>query len=179
MAKKAKDAGRKIYAQIDPHRYDQPSVRKRIEAVFLDNVEKVLTGEQISEVARGPKRKRRVENWHQRLSELRTDFGYTILLHRDRSWLKPGEYLMPSATRNRKAKRRVKISPRAWKLVLERAEYRCEWREAGESCELKAGDIDPVGGGTVHLTPDHKTPHAAGEQVDPDDANQWMALCGR
>lgn len=59
--------------------YKQKSVRKRIEALFLDNVGKVLSRDQIIEVATDPKTGKQPENWHQRLSELRTDYGYTIL----------------------------------------------------------------------------------------------------
>ena len=60
--------------------YNQRSARARIEAFFLDNLGKVATGEQIAEVATDPRTGERRENWHQRLSELRTDWGYTILL---------------------------------------------------------------------------------------------------
>lgn len=59
--------------------YNQRSVRARIEAFFLDNVGKVATREQIIQVATDLRTGRVPENWHQRLSELRTDYGYTIL----------------------------------------------------------------------------------------------------
>jgi len=59
--------------------YRQKSVKKRIEALFLDNIGKVLSREQILKVAADPKTGKEPENWHQRLSELRTDDGYTIL----------------------------------------------------------------------------------------------------
>jgi hypothetical protein len=38
--------------------------------------------------------------------------------------------------------------------------------------------IDPIGGGTVK-TPDHVTPHAVDPNSDPENPNQWQALCGR
>ena len=44
---------------------------------------------------------------------------------------------------------------------------------------MKEGDIDPVGGGRVKLTPDHKSPHSVNPNTDPNDPNQWRALCGR
>jgi len=75
--------------------YRQKSVKKRIEAIFLDNLGKVLTREQIIEAATDPDSGRQPENWHQRLSELRTDDGYTILSWRNRGDLKVQEYLMP------------------------------------------------------------------------------------
>jgi hypothetical protein len=51
---------------------------------FLDNIGKILMREQIIEAATDPVTARQPENWHQRLSELRTDDGYTILSWRNR-----------------------------------------------------------------------------------------------
>jgi hypothetical protein len=69
-------------------KYKQSSVKKRIEALFLDNIGRILTREQIQEVARDPVTGKVPENWHQRLSELRTDDGYTIYSRRNRGELK-------------------------------------------------------------------------------------------
>src|ERR1700735_2313713 len=41
--------------------------------------------------------------------------------------------------------------------------------EAGEKCGLLNGGVDPMGGGTVQLTPDHKTPHSVDPTSDPND----------
>jgi hypothetical protein len=159
--------------------YLQRSIKQRIEAFFLDNIGKTVTREQIIEVAKDPRTGREPENWHQRLSELRTDDGYTILSRRNRGDLKISEYLMPTAEKRPKAARRVQIRPSTWQQVLERANYRCQWDEGGVVCGLKDGDTDPIGGGTVRLTPDHKTPHAVNPNTDPGDAAKWQALCGR
>jgi len=145
----------------------------------LDNIGRVATREQIIKVATDPRTGRVPENWHQRLSELRTDYGYTILTHRDRRDLKVSEYLMPTAHRRPDVGKRVLIAPQAWKAVLERAGHACEWDEGGKRCGLSEGDLDPVGGGTVHLTPDHKRPHAMNPRTDPYDPGVWRALCGR
>jgi hypothetical protein len=168
----------KVYAEI-LRVYNQTSVSKRIEALFLDNLGKVVTREQIMEVAKDPTDDRVPENWHQRLSELRTDRGYTILTRRDRADLAVSEYLMPTAERRSIAAKRVRPNTETWAAVLRRAGARCEWSEAGEACGLANGDLDPVGGGTVRLTPDHKAPHAVNPATDPDDPEQWQALCGR
>lgn len=159
--------------------YLLPSVKKRIEALFLDKIGKVLTREQILEAARDPYSGQEPENWHQRLSELRTDDGYTILSWRNRGDLRVQEYLMPHAERRQTARRRVRPTAQTWQAVLKRADYCCEWQEEGVSCGLHEGDVDPVGGGRVHLTPDHKRPHALNPDADPDDMGQWQALCGR
>jgi hypothetical protein len=159
--------------------YTQKSVKKRIEALFLDNIGKVLTREQILKVARDPQTGKEPENWHQRLSELRTDDGYAILSWRNRGNLKVQEYLMPHAGKRAQAGKRIRPTSATWMVVLERADASCEWNEGGEACGLREGDIDPVGGGRVKLTPDHKSPHSINPNSDPHDPNQWQALCAR
>jgi len=159
--------------------YRQESVRKRIEALFLDNIGKTLTREQIIEAARDPTTGDEPENWHQRLSELRTDDGYTILSRRNRGDLKVQEYLMPHARKRAKAGNRVTIAREAWAAVLQRAGNACEWAEGGRRCGLREGEVDPVGGRRVRLTPDHKRPHSLDPRADPADPAQWQALCGR
>ena len=134
--------------------YKQKSVRGRIEALFLDNIGKVITRDQIREVAKDPETGREPENWHQRLSELRTDSGYTILTARDRSDLEVSEYLMASGKKRPGAAKRVTISRKTWGAVLDRADHRCEWNESGLLCGLRDGEVDPIGGGKVQLTPE-------------------------
>lgn len=159
--------------------YDQKSVRARIEAFFLDNIGKVATREQIIEVATDPKTGRQPENWHQRLSELRTDYGYTILSWRNRGDLRVSEYLMPTAERRDTASRRVRPNATTWRSALEMTNYSCAWEQDGQYCGLRDGDLDYIGGGTVRLTPDHKQPHSLNPDVDPTLPEKWQPLCGR
>lgn len=56
---------------------------------------------------------------------------------------------------------------------------RANGARGGRVCGLRNGDLDPVGGGTVRLTPDHKRPHAMQPAIDPHDIAAWQALCGR
>ena len=86
---------------------------------------------------------------------------------------------MPTAEKRARASKRAKIDPAIWQEVLKRAGYRCEWREGNFGCGLRDGDIDPVGGGTVRLTPDHKRPHATDAPTDPGNPDEWQALCAR
>jgi hypothetical protein len=159
--------------------YSQRSIRARIEAFFLDNIGRVATREQIIEVATDPNTGRVPENWHQRLSELRTDYGYTILSWRNRGHLRVSEYMMPTAERRERAGRRIRPSANTWRQTLENSDYRCAWTEVGDVCGLRNGDIDPVGGGTIRLTPDHKEPHSLNPDADPNDPAKWQPLCGR
>jgi hypothetical protein len=131
------------------------------------------------EVATDPRTGRTPENWHQRLSELRTDTGYTILSWRNRGDLRISEYLMPTAERRATANRRVRPTPETWVRVLEAHSYRCAWSEGQTVCGMRDGELDPVGGGKVRLTPDHKQPHSINPAADPDDPTQWQPLCGR
>lgn len=172
--------GKYEYADVDYQRYKQRSIRERIEALFLDNIGKIVTNQNLVEVSRDPITGKEPENWHQRLSELRTDYGYTILSFRDRKDLRVGEYVLLSAEKRAKPNKRVKPSPECWKKVLRRAHNRCEWSEGGTTCGLREGEIDPIGGGRVKLTADHVNPHSiGGDTVDIDNPDDWQALCGR
>ena len=169
-------------ASVNPpvkKKYTQKSILRRIEAFFLDNIGRVVTNEELKEVARDPITGKEPENWHQRVSELRTDYGYDIRSQRDDDKLKVGEYLLLTSERRSIANKRVRPSPETWKRVLENAQNKCQWEEDGTACSLKAGDIDPIGGGTVKLTPDHLIPHSINPLIDPDDPTKWRALCSR
>lgn len=147
------------------------SARDRIRTLFLNNIGQVVTRAQIVAAANGEVSGKDVENWHQRLSELRTDEGYTILTNRDRSSLKPGQYLMETNVTRQVKKRRYDPATKA-KLIAENPV--CQW----PGCGLREGTIDPVGGGTVRLQMDHVTPHNM-DSDSPVSAEGWQLLCGR
>lgn len=168
----------KIYS-TDTSIYTQKSISARIEALFLNNLGKVVTRQQIIRAATNPETGIQPENWHQRLSELRTDKGYTILSNRDWAELSPQEYVMPNVTQRAEAGKRVTPSTACWQAVLIRANNRCEWIEDGQKCNLAPGNIDPIGGGTVRLTADHMVPHSTNPATDPHDPTKWQALCAR
>lgn len=173
-----KSEAEKIYGEVKGP-YSQTSIKKRIEALFLDNIGKVLLREHIIQAAKNPITGREPENWHQRLSELRTDDGYTILSWRNRGDLNVQEYLMPTSEKRQIIKKRRRPHDKVWLEILEQANYSCEWEEDGVQCRLRDGDIDPIGGGTVRLTPDHKSPHSITVEGELDNPNQWRVLCGR
>lgn len=86
---------------------------------------------------------------------------------------------MPHTKKRPGAAKRVRPTRDTWLAVLQRANHHCEWNEGGEACGLREDGIDPVGGGTVKLTADHKRPHSVDPGTDPNDPAQWQALCGR
>lgn len=168
----------KIYGEVKGS-YNQTSIKKRIEALFLDNLGKILLREQIIEATRDPITQKYPENWHQRLSELRTDGGDTILSWRNQGDLKIQEYLMPTSEKRQQINRRVRPHDKVWLQILEKANYSYEWVEDGIRCGLEDGQIDLIGGGTVKLILDHKSPHSINIETETDDPNQWRVLWGR
>ncbi len=86
---------------------------------------------------------------------------------------------MPHSERRDSAGKRVLPTDTCWDEVIRRAGNRCEWTEDGQRCGLANNDTDPIGGGTVKLTPDHVTPHSINPNTDTSDPSQWLALCGR
>ena len=66
--------------------------RQRLLDVFMANAGEVLTNQMLAELLG-----QRTDSWTRRLRELRepTHGGYTILTHRDRPDLRPGQYLFP------------------------------------------------------------------------------------
>ena len=73
--------------------------------------------------------------WGRRLRELRDEEGYQILSHKDRSDLKPGQYLIETDKRRPAFKRGISKETMAY--VLERNGYTCQM------CGIAASDIDP------------------------------------
>ena len=102
----------------------------------MDNVAKTVDREQILRVAADPKTGRVPKIGMDRLSELRTDFGYTIESSRDTKELKRSEYRLVSTKRRVGAGKRIKIKAEAWKAVLDRAGNACEWEDGGMRCGL-------------------------------------------
>jgi len=154
-------------------KYTDTTIRKRLENFFLDNIGIIVTNEHLKEVAIDPVSGQEPENWHQRLSELRTDHGYTILSQRDNAGLKTGEYCLVSAEKRESAKSRVAADKKI-KAELLAANPVCAY----PGCGLKEGAIDPVGGGTVRLQLDHKTAHDH-DDLGEDNKDNYQLLCGR
>lgn len=151
------------------------NVKGRIRQFLIENVGNVVTREQILEAARNPTTGKAPENWHQRLSELRVDEGYDIWSWRDRSSLKPGEYILDAATPSRPAKPRAMLNKTDREQLFSRDNWTCQWKD----CGLKKGDIDPVGGGAVVLTADHVSPHSLRDGSWTGTLADWQTLCAR
>jgi predicted restriction endonuclease len=98
---------------------------------------------------------------------LRDEEGYPILSHKDRSDLKPEQYLIESNKRRPAFQRGISKETRAF--VLERNGYTCQM------CGLAAGDKDPFNATrSVRLTMGHIRDKSKGGDDEP---NNLRAVC--
>lgn len=131
---------------------------------FLANIGKVLESKQIQKASGG------AVEWARRVRELRNEEGYQILSHKDRSDLKPGQYLLETTVRVPAFKRGISKETRAW--VLERNGYTCQM------CGVAAGDSDPLGGPrTVRLTIGHIKDKSKGGDDTPQNLRAICTNC--
>jgi 5-methylcytosine-specific restriction endonuclease McrA len=143
------------------------SARHRILELFLLNVGSKVTKEQIAKVAK-------ISEWARRVRELRDEFGYMILSHKDvPGQLKPGEYILQKAKPNPLAKQR-KIGKDQWYRILNRDAHKCL------SCGRQVGDKNPIDQNrTVKLVIDHVCPISIAEKkgIDPYSDDNLQTLC--
>jgi 5-methylcytosine-specific restriction endonuclease McrA len=135
--------------------------KKLILEYLLANMGRVIEGEELRKASGN------VSEWARRVRELRTEDGYQILTHRDRSDLKPGQYRLDTAKRLPIFPRSISKETRAY--VLERNGYTCQM------CGLAAGDPDPFDPTrTVRLTLGHIIDKSKG---GADTPNNLRAVC--
>lgn len=103
--------------------------RSKLRNHFLNNINKVISADELREVAGG------ISEWARRIRELRNEEGYQILTHNDLSELKPGQYILkdnkpvPAFERS--------ISKELRSLVLDRNGFTCQM------CGAVAGETHP------------------------------------
>lgn len=135
--------------------------RTKLRAYFLGHLGKVLESQELQQVADG------ASEWARRVRELRTEEGFQILTHNDRSDLKPGQYLLidpkplPAFERS--------ISKELRGHVLDRNGFTCQM------CGAVAGEphpYDPARKTRLHIG--HITDKSMGGS---DDASNLRAIC--
>ena len=120
----------------------QKGSKARILEYILNNIGVVLKSKDIQAASGG------AAEWARRVRELRNEEGYQILSHKDRSDLKPGQYLLETKKRLPAFKRGISKETRA--RVLERNGFTCQM------CGVAAGDQDPLNATrTIRLTMGH------------------------
>jgi hypothetical protein len=131
---------------------------------FLRNIGKILQSRDIQEASGG------AVEWARRVRELRNEDGYQILTHKDRTNLKPNQYLLETIERLPILPRNISKETRAW--VLERNGYTCQM------CGVAAGDPDPMGGNrTVRLTMGHIIDKSKGGDATPQNLRAVCTNC--
>ena len=103
--------------------------RGKLRAHFLSNVGRVLDSDELRLVAENQ------SEWARRIRELRTEEGYLILTHNDRSDLKPGQYLLETPKPQPAFQRAISKETRAF--VLDRNGFTCQM------CGAVAGEAHP------------------------------------
>lgn len=135
--------------------------RAKLRAHFLANIGRVMDSNELREVADNQ------SEWARRVRELRTEQGYQILTHNDRSDLKPGQYLLESAKPQPAFARAISKETRAY--VLDRNGFTCQM------CGAVAGEAhpyDPTRKTRLHLS--HVIDKSMG---GADDASNLRAIC--
>ena len=135
--------------------------RDRLRKHFLSNVGRVMNADELREVSGN------ISEWARRVRELRSEEGYQILTHNDRSELKPGQYLLMDPEPQPAFERTISKETRAY--VLDRNGYTCQM------CGAVAGEEHPY-------SPGRKTRLHIGHIIDKsqggtDDASNLRALC--
>ena len=103
--------------------------RGKLRAHFLVNIGRVMDSEELRAIADNQ------SEWARRVRELRTEEGYLILTHNDRSALRPGQYLLETAKPQPAFERALSKETRAY--VLDRNGFTCQM------CGAVAGEPHP------------------------------------
>jgi hypothetical protein len=135
--------------------------RARLRAYFLANTGRVLESDELREASGN------ASEWARRVRELRTEEGYQILTHNDRSDLRPGQYLLLDPEPVPAFERGVSKETRAF--VLDRNGFTCQM------CGAVAGEPHPH-------DPTRKTRLQIGHIIDKsmggsDDPSNLRAIC--
>lgn len=138
--------------------------KQRILDFFLANIGKTLNSRDIQKASGW------AAEWARRVRELRNEEGYQILSHKDRTDLKPGQYLLETTVRVPAFRRGMSKETRA--RVLERNGYTCQM------CGVAAGDADPLNSArTIRLTIGHILDKSKGGDDSPQNLRAVCTNC--
>lgn len=135
--------------------------RGKLRAHFLANIGRLMDSEELRAVADNQ------SEWARRVRELRTEEGYLILTHNDRSELKPGQYFLETPKPQPAFERAISKETRAF--VLDRNGFTCQM------CGAVAGEPHPY-------DPTRKTRLHIGDIIDKskggiDEPSNLRAIC--
>lgn len=135
--------------------------RTKLREHFLANIGRIIDSDELRGVAGG------ITEWARRVRELRTEEGYQIQSHNDRSDLKPGQYILEDPKPQLAFARAISKETRAF--VLDRNGFTCQM------CGAVAGEQHPY-------DPTRKVRLHIGHIIDKsqggtDDRSNLRALC--
>jgi len=135
--------------------------RSKLREHFLRNIGRVMDSNELREVAGG------ITEWARRVRELRTEEGYQIQTHNDRSELIPGQYILLDPKPIPAFERSISKETRAF--VLDRNGFTCQM------CGAVAGEphiYDPSRNTRLHIG--HIVDKSQG---GTDDHSNLRAIC--
>ncbi|CAK8722745.1 Type-2 restriction enzyme KpnI [Candidatus Electronema halotolerans] len=135
--------------------------RTKLRQHFLANLGRIMNSDELREVAGG------ITEWARRVRELRTEEGYQIQTHNDRSDLKPGQYILCDPKPQPAFERSISKEIRA--LVLDRNGFTCQM------CGAVAGEPHPYD--STRKTRLHIGHIIDKSQGGTDDPANLRALC--
>lgn len=138
--------------------------RARLRRHFLENLGRIMDTDELRDVAGG------ISEWARRVRELRTEEGYQILTHNDRSDLKPGQYLLLSPKPEPAFERSISKEVRAF--VLDRNGFTCQM------CGAVAGEPHPYDETRkTRLHIGHVIDKSMGGSDDPTNLRAICSVC--
>lgn len=138
--------------------------RGKLRAHFLANIGRVMGSKELQTIADNQ------SEWARRVRELRTEEGYLILTHNDRSDLKPGQYLLEDPKPKPAFERAISKETRAY--VLDRNGFTCQM------CGAVAGEphpYDPTRKTRLHIG--HIIDKSKGGEDDPSNLRAICSVC--
>lgn len=129
----------------------------------MSNVGITLDSNTLSQVAGS-------SEWARRVRELRNEEGFDILTHKDRSDLKPGQYILTSPDRRVHAFGRG-ISKETRAYVIDRDGNTCQM------CGVAAGEIHPFDGRTARMQLGHIIDKTKGGTDEADNLRLLCSVC--
>jgi len=135
--------------------------KAKLRQYIIKNVGKVMSSGELRTIADDK------SEWGRRLRELRTEEGYQILTHNDRSDLKPGQYLLLDPTPIPAFERDISKETRAF--VLDRNGFTCQM------CGAVAGEPHPYD--STRMTRLHIGHIVDKSMGGSDDSSNLRAIC--
>lgn len=137
--------------------------KDKLRAFFLNNVGVLLDSDTLRQVANS-------SEWARRVRELRNEEGFDILTHKDKSDLKPGQYILTSLDRRETAFERG-ISKETRAFVLDRDGNTCQM------CGVAAGEIHPFDGRPARMQLGHVIDKTKGGNDEPENLKLLCSVC--